>query len=170
MCVNWGRAQMIKGEESRRMSSLLRFGFLADRALLMLSDVDPEIPQVTEPDLMRALQAFLDSTAQSFATTESHQPRPGAAAGARAVSYLDWDTIASGEKVEDGERFVQWIARLREVVEHIDRGDAVKPEDFQRLKTFLAAVGRLSLTQAQALRQSAESGKARESWQLASRR
>jgi hypothetical protein len=161
---------MIKGEESRRMSSLLRFGFLADRALIALSDVDPDRPHVTKEDLMSSLADFLDSTAQSFATNGPHQPMPGAGAGARAVAYLDWDTIASIEEVQDGERFVQRIAQLREVVECVNRGEPVSKEDLQRLKSFLTAVGRLSLTQAQALRQSAESGKARESWQLASRR
>lgn len=152
------------------MSSLLRFGFLADRAMLMLSDDDPSKPEAKDPDLMASLQAFLDSTAESFAATESHQPRPSAAAGARALSYLDWDTIASSEEVPDDQLFVHWIEQLSQTVGQINRGEVIPEEDLQRLKSFLAAVGRLSLTQAQALRQSAESGKARESWQLASRR
>ena len=152
------------------MSSLLRFGFLADRAMLMLSDVDPGQPEAKDKDLMASLQAFLDSTVESFAATESHQPRPGAAAGARGLSYLDWDTIASGEEVPDHQLFVHWIEQLSQTVGQINRGEPIPEEDLQQLKSFLAAVGRLSLTQAQALRQSAESGKARESWQLASRR
>ncbi len=160
---------MIKGEESRRMSSLLRFGFLADRALLLLSNMDPEDPEVREPTLMNDLQGFLESVADSFATDGPRELRAGAASGARAVSYLDWDTIASREEVPDDERFVHWIEELGQTVGQINRGEAILEEDLQRLRSFLAAVGRLSLTQAQALRQSGESGKARESWQLASR-
>lgn len=152
------------------MSSLLRFGFLADRALLELSNVDPEKPDVKDPNIMTALGDFLELTAQSFATSGLHQPRPGAAAGARAVVYLDWDTIASVQNVEDGERFVQWIGQLRDHVARIENSQAIGHKELEGLKTFLSAVGRLSLTQAQALRQSAESGKGREPWQLAARR
>ncbi len=161
---------MIKGEVSRRMSSLLRFGFLTDRALLLLSDIDPEHPVVSEPTLTTDLQGFLEAVADSFATDGPRQPGPGAAAGAGAVSYLDWDTIVSGEEVPDDEHFVHWIEELGPTVGHLNSGQPIPEEDLQRLKSFLAAIGRLSLTQAQALRQSAESGKASESWQLASRR
>jgi len=150
------------------MSSLLRFGFLADRALLMLAGVDAQHPKVSEPELISQIEDFLQLTAQSFAA-EAPTPTPAAGAGARAVAYLDWDSIASGERIEDGDRFVAWIGHLKDVAGHVRDSKAVATNDLDQLKSFLAAVGRLSLTQAQSLRQSAESGKARESWQLASR-
>ncbi len=118
---------------------------------------------------MRTLADFFDAIAQSVDLAATHRSKVGATSNARAAAWIDWNSIATYEKLEDGTGFKDWLQARRATLERIDRGDAISSQDLDGLKSLLEAVGKLSLTQAQALRQRGEAGRARKSWQLALR-
>jgi hypothetical protein len=160
---------MITGQESRRMGVLLRSGFLADRALIQLSGIDPNRPVVGDHVLLRSLITFFEAAAKSVDLETPHRAKLGATSNARAAALLDWKSIATYEKVSDTDGFKNWIEARRQTIERIDKEERVSADELDVLKSLLEAVGRLSLTQAQALRQSGEADRARKSWHLALR-
>ena len=151
------------------MGVLLRSGFLVDRALIALSGVDPTRPVVMDEDLMSSLIGFFDAIAKSVDLDAPHRAKLGATSNARAAAWIDWNSIATYEKLQDTAGFKSWLEARRTTLEQIARHEAISQEELDVLKSLLEAVGKLSLTQAQALRQSGEAGRARKSWQLALR-
>ncbi len=153
---------MLKGQDARTISGLLKMGFVADRALISLTDATAEAPVIADKEATTELIQFFDQVIESF-NFEDPKPDPGLS-GARAIAYFDWESVIPSKQLENDERFVEWLGQLKGTVEKIGSSQGVPQQDMESLRRFLDSVARLSLNQAYALRQKGESGSRKELW------
>ena len=158
---------MIKGQESRQMSSLLALGFLADRALIQLGMTGNSHEDRT---VWKPLGEFLQAAVRQVSSPSGlGRPVPHGQGFSRPAAELDWQLIASQENVPQEAAFVEWLESLRETVAALGDAEQVEQGRTVLLKDFLERIARISLAQAQSLRESTESGRHREQWPLTAR-